>query len=52
MPAKNPGKRGKYSFYFYFEGSRVLDVREKIEQHLKDYSRYLNAWHQIDEALE
>jgi hypothetical protein len=51
--AKNPGKRGKYSFYFCFEGPKVLDVREKLdEQNLMDYSRFLNTWHLIDEALK
>jgi len=52
MQNKNSGKRGKYSFYFYFEGRKVLEVREKINApYLIDYSKYLNAWHLVDEAL-
>jgi len=52
LRVKDPGKKGKYSFYFYFEGSMVLDVREKIEEHhLMDYSKFLDAWQLITEAL-
>jgi hypothetical protein len=53
IKAKDPGKKGKYSFYFYFDGPRVLDMRDKVEEsHLRDYSKYLDAWHLITEALK
>ena len=51
--SKNPDKNRKYSFYFYFDGQKVIDVREKTnEPHLFDYSQYLDAWHLIDERLK
>ncbi|MGD0072209.1 MAG: hypothetical protein ABSB71_11695 [Candidatus Bathyarchaeia archaeon] len=45
---KNSGQTGIYSFYFNFEGKKVVDKRDGIT----DYSNYLDGWKLIKEALE
>lgn len=49
---KNPGKQGKYSFYFNFENEKVTDLRDNIkEEELKDYTKFLDAWNLMLEVL-
>lgn len=48
VKSKNAGKTGIYSFYFNFEGKKVVDKRDGIA----DYSHYLDGWNLIKEALE
>ncbi|MEM3715522.1 MAG: hypothetical protein QXG39_06645 [Candidatus Aenigmatarchaeota archaeon] len=54
MKIKNPGKRGIYSFCFHFEGPKVWDERitVDIDDELADYSKFLNAWHLIEQTLK
>jgi len=49
---KNPGKRGTYSFYFNFDNGKVTDLRDNIkEEELKDYTKFLDSWNLVKEAL-
>jgi len=45
---KPSGKKEVYSFYFNFEGKKVVEKRDEIT----DYSEYLNRWNLIKDALE
>lgn len=52
IQAKRPTKRGVYSFCFHFDGKRVIDKREVLdEEELMDYSMYLDNWGLLREAL-
>jgi hypothetical protein len=46
--SKNSGKTGIYSFYFNFEGKRVVDKRDGVT----DYSKYFEAWNLVGAALK
>jgi len=50
---KDAGKRNIFSFCFHFEGDRVWDERVTVtlQNDLTDYSRFLEAWNLIEEAL-
>jgi hypothetical protein len=48
IKTKNCGKKEIYSFYFNFEGKKVVEKRDVVT----DYSEYLNRWNLIKEALE
>jgi hypothetical protein len=54
MTVKDPGKKGVYSFCFHFEGSNVWDERVTvgIDNELTNYTKFLNAWHLIEQALK
>ena len=45
---KSSGSRKIYSFYFRFEGAKVIEKRDIIT----DYSKYLNNWSLIKRALK
>ena len=46
---KKPAKGEIYSFYFHFEGKKAVEIRDKK---VGDYSKYVNNWKLIDEALK
>jgi hypothetical protein len=50
---KDPGKRDIFSFCFHFQDRNVWDerVRLTLDDPRTDYSQFLNAWEQIDKAL-
>ena len=54
MTVKDPGKKGVYSFCFHFEGSNVWDERVTvgIDNELTNYTKFLDAWHLIEQALK
>jgi hypothetical protein len=54
MAVKDPGKKGVYSFCFHFEGSNVWDERVTvgIDNELTNYTKFLDAWHLIEQALK
>lgn len=54
MTIKDPGKMGVYRFYFHFQGSNVWDERVtvSINSELANYSKFLDAWHLIEQALK
>jgi len=48
IKTKDSGKKEIYSFYFNFEGKKVVEKRDAVT----DYSEYLNRWTLIKEAIE
>jgi hypothetical protein len=54
MAVKDPGKKGVYSFCFHFEGLNVWDERVTvgIDNELTNYTKFLDAWHLIEQALK
>lgn len=47
VESKSAGKKGVYSFYFSFDGKRVVEERDEMV----DYSGYLDRWDLISQAL-
>jgi hypothetical protein len=45
---KKSGEKGIFSFYFNFDGEKVIEKRDVPT----DYSKYLNKWDLIEQALE
>jgi hypothetical protein len=47
VKAKKAGKKGIYSFYFYFDGNNVTEKRDDMV----DYSKYYENWRSIENAF-
>ncbi len=44
---KKAMKGGKYSFYFHFDGGKVVEQRDEIQ----DYSSFLDNWKLVKDIL-
>jgi hypothetical protein len=54
MVIKDPGKNNIFSFCFHFQDRNVWDerVRSTLDDPRTEYSQFLNAWEQVDKALQ
>jgi hypothetical protein len=53
LEIKDPGKSHIFSFCFHFQDRNVWDenVMARLDDQRTDYSKFLNAWEQVDKVL-